>query len=376
MADVNTPPPGGFQNGGWYWDPSINQAKQYFNGSFGAGTTINNPNQQGYGQQVSQEVQKQSGYVAPGTGGAPADTGGGGGSPSGPSKPSIDVNSVYSASFNTPDIQAANKAIADKQAEINSRQKQQTDAEAQINDNPYYSEATRVGKVNSLREKANADITNLTNELGGFQNNLTTLKSDAQTKVDVAMKQYSIDEQSYQDSLSKLNMLSSSGALAGATPQDLAGLSASTGLSTSMLSALSSNSKGANTYLTTATDSDGNLTVVAVDKNTGAIINKQTVGGVGKGSGGGAVSNNKNLAAQFNSDATSIQWVKGNGTNVGVFPQLVARYAPYMSLQDIYKNYANTPTGKKYGTPKESSTLVNAVYKQARAGAKDNGIGY
>lgn len=65
MADINNPPAGGFKEGGWYWDPAIKEAKQYSGGGFGAGTTINNPNQQGYGERVSEEVQAQSGYVAP-----------------------------------------------------------------------------------------------------------------------------------------------------------------------------------------------------------------------------------------------------------------------------------------------------------------------
>jgi len=65
MADVNNPPPGGFEEGGWYWNPSLGEAQQYWGGSFGAGTTVANPNQAGYGQRVSQEVQTQSGYVAP-----------------------------------------------------------------------------------------------------------------------------------------------------------------------------------------------------------------------------------------------------------------------------------------------------------------------
>ena len=66
MADVKNPPAGGFEEGGWYWDPSISEARQYSGGSFGGGTTINNPNQQGYGERVSEEVQAQSNpLVAP-----------------------------------------------------------------------------------------------------------------------------------------------------------------------------------------------------------------------------------------------------------------------------------------------------------------------
>jgi hypothetical protein len=52
MVDINHPPAGGFTNGGWFWDPSVGQARQYWNGSFGPPNTINNPNQSGYGQPV------------------------------------------------------------------------------------------------------------------------------------------------------------------------------------------------------------------------------------------------------------------------------------------------------------------------------------
>jgi hypothetical protein len=35
MADISHPPSGGFQNGGWYWDPSSGAARQYWQGQFG-----------------------------------------------------------------------------------------------------------------------------------------------------------------------------------------------------------------------------------------------------------------------------------------------------------------------------------------------------
>lgn len=34
--DINNPPPGGFQYGGWYWDPSVKQARQWTGNTFGA----------------------------------------------------------------------------------------------------------------------------------------------------------------------------------------------------------------------------------------------------------------------------------------------------------------------------------------------------
>src|SRR3989304_3063767 len=65
MADVNNPPAGGFQQGGWYWDPAAGQARQYWDGGFGAPTTVADPSAAGFGERVSEETQKQSGFVAP-----------------------------------------------------------------------------------------------------------------------------------------------------------------------------------------------------------------------------------------------------------------------------------------------------------------------
>ncbi len=34
-GDINNAPAGGFKDGGWYWDPSVKQARQYWKGQFG-----------------------------------------------------------------------------------------------------------------------------------------------------------------------------------------------------------------------------------------------------------------------------------------------------------------------------------------------------
>lgn len=53
MADPKEPK-GGFKEGGWY------EGRQFFGGKFGDPGVINNPNQQGFGQKVSDEVNRQS----------------------------------------------------------------------------------------------------------------------------------------------------------------------------------------------------------------------------------------------------------------------------------------------------------------------------
>lgn len=65
MADINNPPPGGFKEGGWYWDPGIGESRHFSGGSFGAGTTLNEPGAAAHGQRISKDVQAQSGFIAP-----------------------------------------------------------------------------------------------------------------------------------------------------------------------------------------------------------------------------------------------------------------------------------------------------------------------
>jgi hypothetical protein len=348
--------------------------------------------QAGSGQQVSAEVRGQSAakqgvttqqfdnYLTQQNGGAPVTPGnnpeefgfGGGGGGLGGGQPTLDLQSTYDKLYKTPEIQTANQAIIDKQAEIEKVKKAAADEVAKINDNPYLSEATRVGKIDKLQNKANADINNLSGEMGNLQNNLNTLRSNAETQLNLNLKQYDINHQAMQDSLSRLNALVSMGALSSASSSDIAQLSAQTGVSTAMLQGVIQKAKTADIapYITTATDNNGNLTIVAVDKNTGTIINTQSVGGVGKSKTGGdtTVSSSKNILQEFNSTASSAKGQTINGTYWGIFPQLVAQYAPTMSLESIYKNYANTSLGKKYGTPKESAQQIKELYSYAKSG--------
>lgn len=102
QVDINHPPAGGFQNGGWYWDPKVGQARQYYNGAFGAANTIANPNQQGYGQPVHQTIQ---GNSNPGSSIAPIQT-------TNSQNPLQQINDAISGSFQKLQDQAT-KAFKD-----------------------------------------------------------------------------------------------------------------------------------------------------------------------------------------------------------------------------------------------------------------------
>lgn len=351
------------QQGGWY------DGQQYWGGTLSAKGVINSQsNQQGAGQAVSAEVNAQSAaaqgksnqefanYLNKPTGNAVPQGGGGGGYlPDGssaggggglgiPAAPSIDIQSIYDTSFKTPEITAATAAIAAKQAEIEDKKRLLAEAEAGISDNPYYSEATRVGKISKLREKANKDIENLNGEYANLVNSLNTLRGDAQTKVDLALKQYDINSNEYQMGLQKLNTLVSLGALSGASSEDLAQLSQQTGISTSMLQSVVKKANQTEPYLTTVQDGNGNYTILAIDKNTGNVINKQTVPGVGNAEGGsGGKATTQDYADILKQDARAGKTLS----------QIFSVYSGYLDPDLIYQLYNSN---SKYGPDKGSIT--------------------
>ncbi|MDE1868041.1 MAG: hypothetical protein KGI08_10085 [Thaumarchaeota archaeon] len=163
-------PPGGFQNGGWYGGEEYNAS----NNTFGAPGVINNPNQVGYGAAVSTPVNLQSDAAqgkAPGTiqnflaGPAAANPGQQGGTTGNATTP------TGSATPTSPDITASQGKISDIRNQITTRQQAASDAIAQINDNPFYSEATRVGKIAKVNENLNADLAPLSQQLTSEQAN-------------------------------------------------------------------------------------------------------------------------------------------------------------------------------------------------------------
>lgn len=197
-----------------------------------------------------------------------------------PSRPApLDINSIYNSAYNNPDIAAANERIKMNNEAIMERRRALADAEGTINDNPFYSEGTRVGRVAKLQDRAQADIGNFINEGQIASNDLSRFKADAETKVNLALKQYDINRQEYQDNLSQFNMLLSSGALAGASDQDIAQIAQSTGISPNMLqSIIDTQRKASEVKPQLETLDDGsNQYVVAIDKD-GNVINRQVMG--------------------------------------------------------------------------------------------------
>ena len=127
-------------------------------------------------------------------------------------------------------------ALKALQDELVAKQTARDSAEADINDNPYYTEATRVGKIAKLDAKANDEINTL-------QSQVESKKADALVKINIATQQYDIESKAYQQNLDKLNTLISSGAIVGASSKDISQIALATGMSTDMVRSIIDNTK-------------------------------------------------------------------------------------------------------------------------------------
>ena len=379
------------QAGGWY------DGQQFWEGSLGAVNVINNPNQVGYNQQVSPEVRAQSAQAqgvtpqqfdqylagqAQKTGGAfdpnvnsvAAMSGGmaGGGVPGGSMAGGIsapqtpDLKGIYDAAYESAGISTMQSEYDTIQAEINARAEALAQKEGEINENPYYAEATRTGRIAKLQEQAQKDINNLINKQKTVLDKINMARADIETQLGLATKQFDINSQASQQALSQFNTLLSTGALNNASADDLIAFSAQTGIPPSFLQSAvqSSQAKDRQTQLVTSTDDFGNVTLTLVDTQTGEVINSKGLGAVGNntsGSGGGGTTTPaKQVQANFYTD------VESNIQEADLFPRLVQAYAPALSLQDIYRLYSTSTAGEYYGTPTEDPAAIKSIYDQFR----------
>lgn len=256
-------PAGGFQQGGWY------DGQQYWNGTFSAPGVINSQsNQVGAGQAVSnavigqtnsanvpyiQKQQSSPSYTptaptpsaptpqAPTTTATVTPTATGGQAPSVFAPAPLDLNATYQGLVSSAGLTA-------KDSEIAQKKQQATAAKAQINDNPFLSEATRVGRVAKIDQLANDTI-------GNLQNEVATKRADIQMQLELQTKQFDINSQQAQLNLSQFNSLLTMGALDNASPEDIANITRSTGLSSSVI-ANAINSKKVSGYETSTKSFD------------------------------------------------------------------------------------------------------------------------
>ena len=368
------PPDGGFQTGGWY------SGYQYWNGTFAQQAGVIHPasNQQGAGQTVSSEVNAQGDAaqgLAPGTNQAYIDqqnaTNEGGSGTSGASagvsgasgtgvsgamgepQGEVDLTGTYKGLLESSGVSAL-------QDEYLEKERQFIEAKGKINDNPFLSEASRVGRE--------AKITKLFNErTANLQNEIAMKKADVETMMNLHIKQLDMNSEATQRNIDNLNNFIAMGAFDGASGETIAEWTRKTGVSSDLiLSAIEANKKGEEPSLHYSENDSGEqfLTVVS---SQGDVISQKSLG-IGGEDGGGGGSTSGNTESNFMQSAKTIRGKDINGQWWGEFPQLVANYAPYMSLEKIYQLYLKSSLGQQYGTPTEDAGEIKGLYDYYRSG--------
>lgn len=189
-----------------------------------------------------------------------------------------------------PQLQAAQAEQAAIQKEVDTRTQAYNAALGKINDNPYYSEATRVGRAAKLQQAYNNDIqaingrlTNAQNKGLTVQNQIDRAKADAQVNMNIQTQQYNIDNAKFQQNLQILNNGLTQGLFNNASSADIAQIALATGLSTSMVQSViteSKKSKEVKPTLQSVSDSTGQyIYAVSYDAKGNPVVSaKQKVG--------------------------------------------------------------------------------------------------
>lgn len=228
-------PQGGFQDNGWYNGYNYDAASGTFAPTKGQNWSVNNPAAKG--SMVSQQVNNQSAAaqgISPQqfnqflqTPATPTTPQGAnlGGQPQGTIPGATPTTTATTATPTSDALTAAQAKIDNINKQISDKQQAAANAEKTENDNPFYSESSRVGRIKKIQDSLNADLTPLQQQL-----------SIAQSEYDNTQK----------------------------AQADAAKMAAP------------------NNEVVQSTDANGNVTLLTIDKKTGNIVSQNTIAGIGK----------------------------------------------------------------------------------------------
>ena len=358
-------PSGGFQELGWY------SGRQYVGGTLSDPGTIHpSSSQVGAGQAVSEEVNRQSAAaqgvpypqftsyleeqkkksasVVPATPTPPTTQfNEAGAMASGATTGGEGIGLGAMAAPQTFDLQEMYKSLTHEagieslETELSTKEKEYIAAKAEINDNPFLSEATRVGRVAKLEQLYQERTANL-------RGDIATKKADIETQLNLQLKQFDINSQQTQLAWSQFNTLLQAGALDNATGEDIAAITRTTGIGSSMIqSAIQANKKKNQQVSLTQFDDGTNVYAIAMDE-MGNVINRQLLGPSTKTSGGGTYT--ERYSAEV--EQSAIADVR-NGLNVESLARKYGNTLDDWKLINIYNQYS--PYGSMKETPQQFS---------------------
>ncbi len=296
----------------------------------------------------------------------PAGSPGGSGFPSAPitplnagSSPDLSGFGGNTPTLNLPDLYKSlqdSSGISKIEMDLESKAKDYADAQSKINDNPWLSESDRVGRIQKLS-------TDYNNEVKNVQDSLAMKKADIQTQLDLQTKQFDINSNIAKQALDEFNTLLSSGALSGATGNDIAQITRATGISSSEIQAAINATADKNVSTSVQTVDDGtNIYSVVLNNKTGQIISKQVLAGSKPNTTAtnGTASQQYTQGLKQNAQDQQNQyqdWVAQDAKNGATLQQLIGNYskAGGLTVDQIYSIYNSN---SKYGQAKE--TLAQA----------------
>lgn len=381
-APLPTAPSGGFQQGGWY------NGRQYWNGTFSQPGQIHpESNQQGAGGMVSPEVLAATSVAAgkkpganqeyinsqysnpSGGAGTPTTSGGAGtgatglgsmfGSGSGV-KSSLNLMDEQKKLYDASGITQLQNTIAGIQASIDSMKSEADKRRAEVNENPFLSESSRVGRIRKIDEMLNDTLQTEEAKLANYQASITAKQNEINEKLGLQIKQFDIDKATRAENLDLFNSLLASGALNTASAQDLGNLSAQTGLPISFITSAIQKATKAEVQIEKQVDDNGNVTILTIDKNTGNILNQVSAGKIGNATNGsGKLTKDEELVANVSNmtndiiAGSTLQEVVNYYSGLGGVPvetvyNYYNQYSPYgrasETLEDVKAgDFANLP---------------------------------
>lgn len=249
------------------------------------------------------------------------------------------------ATLNLPDLYKSlydSQGISELETGLNTKAKAYADAQSKINDNPFLSEASRTGRIQKLTNDYNASVKN-------DQDLLAMKKQDIATQLDIATKQFDIDSATAKQALDQFNTLLASGALAGASGNDIAAITKATGISSSMIQAAINAEKDKNVSTSVSTVDDGtNVYSVVINSKTGALISKQVIA---------ASKPSTTKATESEKTTYYSNSLRSDAQNGMTLSQIFSLYTGYLDPNTILYLYnANS----KYGPAKESMDQLAA----------------
>ena len=322
MARLFTPeelgvktPPGGFRTGAWVPEAG---GRQFWNGTFSEPGVIHpDSNQQGAGQRVSAEVNRQSSVAQglqpnaiqqfveqktreqniqrpqPIPQPAPIQQ---------PIQPQQQLPAIPQPAIPDPnapveqpisvtgpgEIGAVNPAVPDlsalqqrlfKESGVTEQEDRLTQAEEDflearnaISDNPFLSAGVESQKLRKLRQK-------FEKETEPLRSRIATKKADTEMKLQLQLKQFDLNSDFAQQSMQQFGTLLASGALNNATGNDIANFTRSTGIPSSMIISAINTARRKDAPKPQIISYDDGFTqgFVMINPETGAILGRQTV---------------------------------------------------------------------------------------------------